>query len=85
MYSISFNRRFRVTHRDPYLLPASCSFLALLTLQPWRRRRHIPPKCLLTLSEQHGVISQKMEMFWVEETFTITTFCEVYCQMFTIA
>jgi hypothetical protein len=45
------------------LLPASCWFLAWLTLQPWRCRRHVPPKRRLTCNGLHGVISQNIETF----------------------
>jgi hypothetical protein len=44
-----------------YLLPPSCWFLAWLTLQPWRWRRHVPLKCQLTYNGLHGIISQKTE------------------------
>jgi hypothetical protein len=36
-------------------------FLPWLILRPWRWRRHIPPKRLLTLNGLHGFIFQKME------------------------
>jgi hypothetical protein len=41
------------------LLPTSCWFLAWLTLQSLRWRRYIPPKCQLTITGLHDVISQK--------------------------
>jgi hypothetical protein len=44
-------------------MPASCWFLAWLILQPYRKRRHFPPKYLLTFTGLHGAISQKIEFF----------------------
>jgi hypothetical protein len=41
----------------------SCWFPAWLTLQPRRRRRHIPPKHALNFNGLQGVISQKIELF----------------------
>jgi hypothetical protein len=43
--------------------PSSSWLLAWLILWPWRWRRHVPPKHLLTFSRLHGVISQKIELF----------------------
>jgi hypothetical protein len=40
------------------LLPAVCWFLAWLTLQQWRWRRHLIPKRQLIFAGLHGVISQ---------------------------
>jgi hypothetical protein len=34
---------WRATQKRPFLLPLSCLFLTWLTLQSWRRRRHVPP------------------------------------------
>jgi hypothetical protein len=45
------------------LLPASRWFLASLILRPWRWRRHLPPKRLLTCNEIRSVISQKIKFF----------------------
>jgi hypothetical protein len=45
------------------LLPASCWFLVWLILRPWRWRRHVPPKRLLTFNRLHGVVSQRIELF----------------------
>jgi hypothetical protein len=42
-----------------WLPPASCWFLAWLTLQPWRRRRHVPPKRPLTFKGRQGIMSQE--------------------------
>jgi hypothetical protein len=42
------------------LLPDSCWFLALLTLQPWRWKQHVPSERRLTFAGLHGVISQKI-------------------------
>jgi hypothetical protein len=44
------------------LLPASCWFLVCRTLQPWRWRWYIPPKCQLTLTGLCRVISQRIEL-----------------------
>jgi hypothetical protein len=41
----------------------SRSFLARLILRPWRWRRYIPPKRLLTFNGLHGVISQKTVLY----------------------
>jgi hypothetical protein len=38
-------------------------FLAWLIPQPWRWRRHVPPKRRLTFNGLHGVISKKTELF----------------------
>jgi hypothetical protein len=38
-------------------------FLARLILQPWRWRRHVPPKHMLTLNGLHGDISQETELY----------------------
>jgi hypothetical protein len=43
------------------LPPTSCSFLALLILWPCRWR-HVHPKCRLTFSGLHGIISLKSEL-----------------------
>jgi hypothetical protein len=40
-----------------------CHVILWLTLQPWRWRRHILQKRLLTFSGLHDVISQKVELF----------------------
>jgi hypothetical protein len=37
---------------------ASCWFLAWFTLQPWRWRRHIPPKTRLNFNRLHDAMSQ---------------------------
>jgi hypothetical protein len=37
-------------------------FLAWLTLQLWRWKRHIRQKCLLTFNRLHGTISQKIKL-----------------------
>jgi hypothetical protein len=44
-------------------LPASCWFLAWLTLQPCRWRLCVPPKCRLTFNRLYGFISQKIKLF----------------------
>jgi hypothetical protein len=45
-----------------YHLLSRC-FLARLTSRPWRWRRYVFPKCLLTFNGLHGVISQKIILF----------------------
>jgi hypothetical protein len=45
------------------LLSGSCWSLAWLTLQPLTFSRHIPPKRRLMFNGQHGVVSQKTEVF----------------------
>jgi hypothetical protein len=37
--------------------------LAWLTLRKWSWRRYVPPKCHVTFTGLHGVISQKIELF----------------------
>jgi hypothetical protein len=37
-------------------------FLAWFILRPWRWRRHISPKCLLTFNGLHCVVTQKIEL-----------------------
>jgi hypothetical protein len=54
---------WRVRQAGFCLLPASCWFLAWITLQPWRRKRHVRPKRRSTFNVLHGVISQKTELF----------------------
>jgi hypothetical protein len=51
----------RIGQAELCLLPASCWFLAWLILWPWRWRWYIPPKCRLTFSGLHSIISQKTE------------------------
>jgi hypothetical protein len=48
-------------------------FLARLILQPWRWRRHVPPKRRLTFSRLHSVISQKIELFVSINVGTVET------------
>jgi hypothetical protein len=48
------DRRMRML----YLLPASCWFLAWLTLRPWRWKECVPPKRLWTLTGLCGITSQ---------------------------
>jgi hypothetical protein len=45
------------------LLPVSCWFHTWLILWPWRLSKHIPPKCFLTFSGLHSIISQKIGLF----------------------
>jgi hypothetical protein len=47
------------------LLSASYLFLVLLILWPWGLRRHLPPKHRLTFNGLHGIISQKIELFYI--------------------
>jgi hypothetical protein len=42
---------------------ASYLSLAWLLLQPWRWRRYVPRKCLLSCIRLHNVLSQKIEPF----------------------
>jgi hypothetical protein len=46
-----------------FLLPTSCCFLRLLTLQPWRWRRHITLEGPLIFIRLHDLISQKTKFF----------------------
>jgi hypothetical protein len=43
--------------------PASCWFLAWFICLPWRWRRYVLQKRVLTFNVLHGVISQKSELF----------------------
>jgi hypothetical protein len=43
----------------------TCWFLLKLFLRPWRWRRYVPPKRLLTINRLHGVISQKTVLFFL--------------------
>jgi hypothetical protein len=43
-------------------LPSSC-FLGWLILRPWRWKRYIPSKQLLTFNGLHGVLAHKIEFF----------------------
>jgi hypothetical protein len=45
------------------LLPASCWFLACITLQSWRCRRPLLPKWPLAFKGLHDVIYQTIEVF----------------------
>jgi hypothetical protein len=57
------------------LLAVSCFtlVLALLSLQPWIRMRHIPPKYRSPFNGIHGVISQKTEPNWQLRTIGAET------------
>jgi hypothetical protein len=46
-------------------LSSSWRFLASLTLQSWRFRRHVPPKRQLTFNWQHDSISERI-VLWLE-------------------
>jgi hypothetical protein len=68
------------------LLPDSCCLLVWLPLQPWRLKRHVPPKRRLT-NRLHGIISYNTEFFNVVLTFPHLTLppkvwqtcCEISC------
>jgi hypothetical protein len=45
------------------LLPASCWFLARLTLQPWRWRQYVPLKHHMTFSGLYGITCHKLKLF----------------------
>jgi hypothetical protein len=53
-------RRVRQARRGRQAEPASCWFLAWLTLQLWTWRRYITPKRRWTPTEVHGVTVQKI-------------------------
>jgi hypothetical protein len=42
---------------------ASCWFLAWLTFQPWKWRRHVPPKCRLTFTGLHDDMFHEIQFF----------------------
>jgi hypothetical protein len=44
-------------------LTASCSFLAWLTLQSTRWRRHVLPKCLLIVTGIQAIVFQRIGVF----------------------
>jgi hypothetical protein len=56
-----------------WLLAALWFFLAWPFLWPWKWKSHIPPKCLLTFSELHGIISQKIELLMLLITTVVRT------------
>jgi hypothetical protein len=51
----------RISRARNHLL--SCCYLARLIFRPWRWRRYALPRCLLTLSRLHGVVSCKTVLF----------------------
>jgi hypothetical protein len=67
LFKIHFSIIITSWHRKvPALKPGgklSCWSLARLILLPWRWRRHIPPKYLLTLNGLQSVIFQNIEFF----------------------
>jgi hypothetical protein len=56
------NHRCENHKSNTCLLLASCWFLAWFILQPWRWRRHVPPKLRLTFNGLQGVVFQKIEL-----------------------
>jgi hypothetical protein len=48
--------------KRPCFLPVSCSFLAWVTFQTWRWRRHVPSNHLLTCNGLHGVITRNIKI-----------------------
>jgi hypothetical protein len=46
------------------LLPGSYWYLCWLILRLWRWRRHVPPKRQLAYNGLHGVVYQKIELFY---------------------
>jgi hypothetical protein len=61
---IKGQRITQVRNQSLLCLPSiSYWLLARLILQPWKRRRHVPPKRRLTFNWLHGVISQVIELF----------------------
>jgi hypothetical protein len=71
---LKFNRRFgriyRLHLQGRRISTAWKRFRARLILRPWRWRRYVLPKRLLTLNGRHGVISQKIAPF---RTFLVPT------------
>jgi hypothetical protein len=57
------------------VLPASCWFLAWLTLQPWRWRRCVPLKCHLTFAGPQDIISQKVKALQNDLLINYDSFC----------
>jgi hypothetical protein len=68
---VKVSRCFVGTHRlhlQELCLPsASCWLLSWLTLLPWRWRRYVPPKCRLNFTRLHGVISQNIKLFKMQD------------------
>jgi hypothetical protein len=59
------------------LVPASCLFLAWLTIQCRKLRRRVPPKRRFNFNELHCVISQKTELFKTTSVGTLTAIYNV--------
>jgi hypothetical protein len=59
--SVNFKRSFVRTCRSCafFFLASLCSLVWLIIL-PWRWRRYVPPKGLLTFTGLHGVLSEKV-------------------------
>jgi hypothetical protein len=77
--------------RDVALLNPCCGCHLLHTalshfiLRPWKWRRYVPSKRLLTFSGLHGIISQKtathfraVEFLWKENPFALPELCLCY-------
>jgi hypothetical protein len=60
--------------RWPYtkllIMPASCWIVCLIrdSLSLWRRRRHVPPKRLLTFNGLHTALEPRRQSFWYRIT-----------------
>jgi hypothetical protein len=63
-------RRARNQHESSACHLLSCWFLARLTLQPWKWRRHVPLTHRFTITTLHSVISQKTELFMLTAVIT---------------
>jgi hypothetical protein len=86
VYPLKFKRRFGRTYRlhlqnwrasqarNQHETGSKRSwFLAWLTFQPWRWRRHVPPIRRLALNLLGGVISQEIELFITTTTAVKTS------------
>jgi hypothetical protein len=73
-WKISQVRKQHEADSKLFLLPISCWFLALVTVQPRIWRRHLPTKRWLTFNGQHGVISLKIELFIITAVRTSILF-----------
>jgi hypothetical protein len=72
---------------DPKFLTVNYSACHLLShsylvrlIQPWRCRRYVPPKCWLTFSGLHGIISQKIVLFIITAVRTSNPIYNVMVQ-----
>jgi hypothetical protein len=69
----------RTCHLHLLAYTASRQFLVWFTLQPWRGRQHVPPKCQLTFSGLHGIISRKVKQLLWDSASSSVVKAELQC------